>query len=135
MNGSGPQGHRKYASIDVHFVCVLVQGGRRMVFGACATRFINLYSTGQCGVYIVTGAQIKFVDRCQTRIIHHDHGEACAKSLVGRAMFAFVFCILAGSQQCWTKTKNTCARFCLAQLWSKCFFLRGSALRSRSESV
>ena len=38
-----------------------------MVFGACATRFINVCSTVQCGVYIVTGAQIKFVDRCQTR--------------------------------------------------------------------
>ena len=27
-----------------------------MVFGACATRFINVCSTVQCGVYIVTGA-------------------------------------------------------------------------------
>ena len=67
-----------------------------MVFGACATRFINVCSTVQCGVYIVTGAQIKIFDRCQTRIIHHYHGETCAKSLVGRAMSAFVFCILSG---------------------------------------
>ena len=36
-----------------------------MVFGACATHFINLCSTLQCAIHIVTGARTKFVDRYQ----------------------------------------------------------------------
>ena len=62
-----------------------------MVFGACATHFINVFSTVQCALYIATGAQTIFVDKCQIRIFHHDFGQTCAKSLVGRLMSAFVF--------------------------------------------
>ena len=31
-----------------------------MVFGACATHFINVFSTIQCALYIVTGAHTNF---------------------------------------------------------------------------
>ena len=62
-----------------------------MVLGACAPHFINVFSTVQCALCIVTGAQTNFVDRCQKRNFHHDNGQTCAKSLVGRLMSAFVF--------------------------------------------
>ena len=38
-----------------------------MVFGACATHFIHSCSTVQCALYIATGAQTQFVDRCPIR--------------------------------------------------------------------